>query len=235
MLTSGVAIFTAIRSSSDLTRRYLLSLTAHESSPSIVKLVTSRECRGGSALIFRRVWLTVALCIAVCTLPGVQPATAYKLNGCSYQFGGAQWVKFYSVSAYNQDRTTEAAANWNSQQNAIDWQFSQSGVYPTNVQVADGSYSGAWWGLTSATCINGHYASDRNDIQLNDRTMNADGLGIRDRRWIVIHELGHAGGLDHNSLGCGNSIMRDDACVYSSGFSSPPWWDDRNGFNAIYL
>ena len=173
----------------------------------------------------------VALVVPFTVLPA-PPVMGYAhLCGCFYSDSPNIYYRPHYMTAYYIDLMDEARRAWNARAVPGYIHYSPSSTDP-NINVFDNNYSWGAWAITVYSCNScGKWTSDQVDIQFNDRTMNDSRLSYSQRRNVLIHELGHAYGLEHVSHSqCGITVMLTDAAVRCSG--SPPWYDDDAGVNA---
>lgn len=190
--------------------------------------------------------LTIFFVLPVVTfialLAGMLPAQAWVVNGC--KFPGADPAisyRFFSVTqpyinAFNQGQ--------------YDWDVSDVPGYfyetttnsDPNINVYDATYSWTDWAITEGGCPNDiqgseNWYNDEVNIKYNHNT--ADGLDAVDKKLLSVHELGHAYGLAHSSLGCaapGPVVMRSDPTYPRDvcGVTDAPFPNDEGGIHAVY-
>lgn len=179
-----------------------------------------------------------AFVLAFMVLPG-PPANAWVLNGCKYAgTNPAIGYRYYSLSSIWQSA-------FNSGQNERDatsapgyFTYTPSDDTP-DIKVQDYWSSSTWWGLAQGGCDSGGgqvWYNELVTITFNNRT--ADSLSATEKFPVATHELGHAYGLAHSSLGCGTNrpVMRSDATWVYDNCGDPwaPYPNDVNGVDAVY-
>lgn len=204
----------------------------------------SRNAAGGPRAL--GYWSLGVLILALSFGVGSQvSADAYVLNGCKFPGSNPQIVyEYWNVTSTWQSAFNTAQAAWDSETPGWGGWF----AYGTseNIPVFDGGYAGSWWGLASGGCDSGggetwynltHCPGSNPCVKIQFNTNTTGGMNATERAHIAVHELGHALGLAHSSLGCSNPVvMRSDATwVYDNcGLVVPPWQNDLDGVDAIY-
>lgn len=185
-----------------------------------------------------RLWWPVAFFVASSLLLVATPmaANAYETLGCYFDEDVTPSVtfKFRNVTTTYQAAFYVGRSNWDGDTGGTTWLQSTTSNDP-NIDVYDLDYTWSSWATTSWWgCTGAGWWYDEVSIRFNTRTMAS--LSATEKGIVATHEIGHAYGLDHTSLGCsspGPSVMR----VGSSKFScsgTPPWQDDINGWASIY-
>jgi hypothetical protein len=160
-------------------------------------------------------------------------ATAYWIT-CSWpNSAGRQTIKtrylYTSASPYFSP-STNARSAWNTGQGAVTLSAVSSGekitIYETNL----GNTGQA--GVTSATCSGGTFSGT---TQSRWNQYYTDGYSATAKQAVMVHELGHAIGADHNGSICGSpSIMTATMDSYFTCGWSSPQLDDKNGIETLY-
>lgn len=102
------------------------------------------------------------------------------------------------------------------------------GLFPLqNIFVSSGEY--AWSGPAETSWACQGQTMNSAHVKLNQRNMGQAGLTREQMRRITIHELGHALGLHHPTIGCNAAVMMLNACIYTTISGGYPRWGDING------
>lgn len=158
------------------------------------------------------------------------PAAAdYVASGCRLAPAGDRYVTDVNFSADLDDRMQEAMDRWNAKQNDIYFMKAASGS--PRIYTSQGTYAGTFYAVVIMSC------PTDSEVDILYDTGDTSGLGLKARRWVLIHEIGHTAGLDdnhHSADSCGETIMKGNACVSAVGaYDNPPWFMDVNGVEAL--
>jgi hypothetical protein len=191
--------------------------------------------------------LAIGLVVAALStlLPAV-PANAYNLFHCRFAGGGnnLKWQDSTTRASYS-TIAHDAISLWNSTSTQFNFTQVTAG---TNVQIADGNFGKTWMGAASSGLTLTNTGKDPLtmcgggpwDVGLVSwfNRYYTDGYPAARRQAIMVHELGHALGLDHTTgEGCIPSIMDvdlDDPAKWTRCGRTTPKQDDINGVNSIY-
>lgn len=177
--------------------------------------------------------LGFALCtlVLVAGFVSAPRAAAYSFLGCK-----SNAIQMNLTETYKKDSTL--SSTWRS---VLDVATSAWNSKPVNgrldtstsigIPVAQGNY--AWpssrFAQMSWNCGGAGFFTTRG---IAVHTNNTAFMTTTQRRKVMVHELGHAMGLDHSS-GCGVATMQGDSGINCSQ-SYGPWSDDVAGMQALY-
>ena len=153
------------------------------------------------------------------------PAEAYTTTGCKWASSTAKYAN-NTPSSYN-TAVSSAASAWTSATD-INWVTGSSGVV---AYVVAGNYGASGYeGLTTWIC-NWAGTYQNLNIQLNRHYM--DSHNAARKKAIVMHEFGHALGLNHSSVRGYPVMATSPSNSYLNGTTSlKP--DDIAGANFLY-
>lgn len=170
------------------------------------------------------------------------PAQAYTFIGCKFDGTNPEIdIESYTLAGYTQPLENAVDA-WNTEN--VPGHFDLSpGSASIEVKITQWSSIEDYWGSTPGAddCPyakgtgNSHVYSNKVEMYLNDATMAS--LSGPQRRLVIIHELGHAYGLWHMPVGCGQTkaVMQQTATKWTCNWSgNAPWADDVDGVKARY-
>lgn len=194
--------------------------------------MTSRWQRGP-----RRVGMVAVVCAVVQLLPA-QTADAYVTSGCRQTFidsGGVRKIKlnYFDVTGYT-TLSPGAAGRWNSamgppQQFVVASDYS---VFASEQDFGNGNFAG----ITYRPACSGGYYNGVTYVWGNTYLLRGY---VNEKRFaVMVHEFGHALGLEHHTAGgtCGVVPMMYPSLsgYYDTCGWSAPRPDDIAGANAIY-
>lgn len=187
-----------------------------------------RQC--SAFVLITLVWVSVSASVP----DDNNVASAYYIHGCKYD-GSSPSIGygFNSVTSAFQTAVNTAAGNWNADPVPGSF-FIDTGSDP-EINVYDAYYAWSEWAITSWGCDgDGTYSSNEVTAKINLTTMT--GLSATQRAIVLTHELGHAYGIGHVTLGCsspGPAGMRQGSSKFSCA-GTPPWRDDEDGVSSVY-
>lgn len=189
----------------------------------------------------KNVWSVVVGLTVMFLVLGIQQAAANPpANGCKYPGTSPNiQYRYYSVQSQQSTAHASGAGAWNSE--AAPGYFSVTSGSDPEIKVYDGEYSFDGVAQAYGGCNSGGGQSWLNDlVEIKYDISKMNGYTTTGRKFIAIHELGHAYGLAHTQInGCGASyisVMHSTA-VYglnTCADSSAPYSGDVSTVNAIY-
>lgn len=183
-------------------------------------------------------FLTVALSVGAIGLVTTSRADAYTHLGCKFD-GTNPTIDYKFVDANDRTKTAigTAQANWD-RSDSPGYFRRDNGWRDSEIDIFDGTYSSrTQWAWVSWSCdSDGTFESNEVDLTRNFHTAGPGNLTVEELSIVMVHELGHAYGLDHSSFTCsgsGPSVMRKGRGKFACAGTSP-WANDVAGVNAIY-
>ena len=144
--------------------------------------------------------------------------------------------KFLNSNLTWNDRYHEARDNWNGTAVPGTIVFDSANPDPS-IEIVSGSYaSESFWAQTTGGCAGGGATWAGNEVTITNNMTTIGGLTNQNLRWVAIHELGHAYGIDHVPTSCAGTtknIMSQGAGKFACT-GTPPFVDDQNGVIARY-
>lgn len=172
-----------------------------------------------------------AVLVALLTGQSLQPAQAYATLGCRWTSTNIVWTNA-SSTAYK-STATDAVAAWTSAVSVV----SLSAVppeYSYNIRLFDVNQGATNIdGSTSYYCPAGYFSGI---VYSSVNTYYTDNYSADGRKQVMVHEFGHALGLDHSgtSTCSGQPIMYYSSARYFTCNHVNPQTDDIAGINHIY-
>lgn len=167
----------------------------------------------------------------------------YTFTGCRYDPESIDPIsyRFFSVGSDYETAFKEAEEEWDDTSAPGYFKEHSSSLDP-GVNVTDDEYLDTWGGFVGNHC--NIYASSPsiggirignhtgNEVELKFNTRVMDSLSATDKKFVAMHELGHAYGIDHVSSGC--RLMRENLDDYNSCGTDIPSADDIDGVAELY-
>ncbi len=139
--------------------------------------------------------------------------------------------KFTQVAGWGQAATNNASAAWNN--TSAPGTFGGTTGSDPEIDVYDNAYAATWWAQTEYVCSNGFWEGNEVQIFINTDTLGP--LSDYATKLVMEHELGHAYGLNHQSMTCsGTRAVMEQGSEKFSCLGTAPWLDDVNGVIAKY-
>ena len=174
----------------------------------------------------------MAICTTLLATAPNEPAAAYKLLNCKFPTSTLYWQDSMTTSGYSTVARNSVSA-WYATKTPLILTRVTSGA---NFRLTDGNYGNTGFdGITYRTCSSDGYNVKAPISWLN--TYYTDGYSVAKRQSVMVHEVGHALGLDEFSArSCTNvPIMQPDTETrYDACLLTTPQSDDVNGIHAMY-
>lgn len=176
--------------------------------------------------------LTLAACLIAGGLTGTAEAAPTWVDGhCKFKTASLKWKDLTTRSGYSTPAHSSIVA-WNATPTPV---FVTEVTSGANMTITDGNYGAGDDGGTFQSCVGGYnYVTTQSFIN----RYYADGYEVNKRQSVIVHEFGHALGLEHTppASDCtvvpimhGGTAVRYDLCRWYT-----PKQDDINGINALY-
>ena len=161
-------------------------------------------------------------------------ASGYTVHGCRWPNGpGVDTIKanyIYSSASPYYIAAVNSRSAWNSAQSKISFTAVNSGQRVTMYETNLGSIGRS--GLSSWSCSGGNFVAP---VTSRWNQFYTDTYDDTAKKQVMVHELGHALGLDHSGSLCGTAaIMYTDDYRYFTCNWSTPKSDDATGINNLY-
>jgi hypothetical protein len=169
---------------------------------------------------------------------GVSPLAQAWVPWCG-KFAGADpniTYKFFTSASAYVDAFNQAQYLWDVREVPGTFVTAAASDNDPMITVTSGSFAYGDWAKTyvpepcSGQSV---YVGNEVLVEMNTRTMS--GLTASEKKYVMVHELGHAYGLWHQPMSCSQqpAIMEPGEEPFGCA-GDPPWLDDREGVRAIY-
>jgi hypothetical protein len=174
----------------------------------------------------------VVISAALLVPASAEPVSAYKLLNCKFTTSTLNWQDSTTTSGYSSVASSSVSA-WYATKTPLVLTRVTTGA---NFRITNGNYGNTDFdGITYRTCSSDGYSVKAPISWWN--TYHTDGYSVAKRQSVMVHEVGHALGLDEFSArSCVNvPIMQPDTETrYDACLLTTPRNDDVNGIHAMY-